>query len=163
MPFRLICMFLLTISFASCEQKILFQEEKTIPGGIWTYRDTLNFTFSVTDTSELYNMYVEFAHADVFPNQNIYLKLRTLFPDGKRLGKTRSFDLFDSQGASTGKCSGGDCHVRSVLQDNAYFNTPGEYVITLEQFMRRDSIEGIQSIGLVIEKAGKKKPDTGKN
>jgi len=159
MPLRLICPALLIFSLASCEQKILFEEVKTIPGGVWTYRDTLNFTFSVADTSELYNMYVDFDHADTFPTQNVYLKLRTLFPDGKRLGKTRSFDFFDNLGASKGKCSGGGCRVRSLLQDNAYFNRPGEYVITLEQFMRRDSLPGIRSVGLVVEKTGKKRGD----
>jgi hypothetical protein len=45
--------------------------------------------------------------------------------------------------------------VHSLLQDNAYFNRPGEYVITLEQFMRSDSLAGMKAVGLVIEKTGK--------
>lgn len=161
LPIRLICLSLMTCFILSCEQNFLFEEEKTIPEGMWAYRDTLNFAFTVTDTSALYNMYVDFEHADTFPNQNIYVKLHTLFPGGKRLGKTRSFDLFNMQGASNGQCSGGQCRVRSLLQDNAYFNTPGEYVITLEQFMRRDPVPGIRSVGLVIEKTGKKKTEAG--
>jgi gliding motility-associated lipoprotein GldH len=100
---------------------------------------------------------VDFEHADTFPSQNIYLKLYTRFPDGKRLSRTRSFDLFNAQGESNGECSGGKCHVHSLLQENAYFNRRGEYVIALEQFMRRDSLPGMLSVGLVIEKTEKKR------
>jgi gliding motility-associated lipoprotein GldH len=157
MAFRFIFLIIIVLSVASCEQNIFFSEKKEIPGGVWMYRDTLDFKFAVTDTAQLYNMYVDFGHADTFPNQNVYLKLYTRFPDGKRLSRARSFDLFNTLGESNGKCSGGSCEVRSLLQDNAYFNRPGEYVITLEQFMRRDSLRGVKSVSLVLEKVGKKK------
>ncbi len=157
MSIRFILLIFIALDLASCEQNIFFSEKKDIPNAVWMYRDTLDFKFSVTDTAELYNMFVDFEHADTFPNQNVYLKLYTRFPDGKRLSRSRSFDLFNAQGESSGECSGGQCHVHSLLQENAYFNRPGEYVITLEQFMRRDSLPGMKSVGLVIEKTGKKK------
>lgn len=149
---RFILLVFTIFGIVSCEQNIFFSEKKEIPGGVWTYRDTLDFRFTVTDTAQLYDMYVDFEHADTFPNQNIYLKLYTRFPDGKRLSRARSFDLFDAQGESDGECSGGRCRVHSLLQNNAYFNRPGEYVITLEQFMRRDSLAGVTGVSLVIEK-----------
>lgn len=155
--FRFILFAFIAFSFASCDSQVFFKEEHDIPGGVWTYRDSLDFKFTVADTAELYNMYVDFEHADTFPSQNVYLKLYTKFPDGKRLSRSRSFDLFNAQGESAGQCSSNTCQVHSLLQDNAYFNKPGEYVITLMQFMRRDSLAGIRSVGLVIEKAGKKR------
>lgn len=145
----------------ACDDKTFFEKKQAIPGGVWMYRDSVDFRFTVSDTTELYNMYVDFEHADTFPNQNVYLKLYTRFPDGKRLSRSRSFDLFDAQGASAGSCSGGTCQVHSLLQNNAYFNRPGEYVITLQQFMRSDSLPGIRSVGLVIEKAEKKRGGEG--
>ncbi len=157
MLFRLFLPVLTAFCIASCGQKTFFEEKKPIPGGVWTYRDTLDFTFTVTDTTELYDMYVDFEHADTFSNQNIYTKLYTRFPDGKRLSRSRSFDLFNAQGESGGRCSGGTCHMRSLLQNNAYFNRPGDYVITLEQFMRHDSLPGIEAVGLVIERTGRKR------
>ncbi|MBV6440836.1 MAG: gliding motility lipoprotein GldH [Haliscomenobacteraceae bacterium CHB4] len=157
MLFRTILLLAVAAGITSCEQNIFFSEKKDIPGGVWTYRDTLDFAFTVTDTTEIYNMYVDFEHADTFPSQNIYLKLYTRFPDGKRLSRSRSFDLFNSLGETAGKCSGKTCRVHSLLQDNAYFNRPGEYVITLAQFMRRDSLEGIRMVGLAIERTGKKR------
>ncbi len=157
MQMRFILFGFIALGVASCEQHILFEERKEIPGAVWLYRDSLDFKFTVPDTSELYNMYVDFEHADTFPNQNVYLKLYTRFPDGKRLSRARSFDLFKAQGESAGQCSGHKCTVHSLLQDNAYFNRPGEYVITLEQFMRSDSLKGVKSVGLIVERTGKKR------
>lgn len=157
MLFRFIFLIFTTVGIASCDQNFLFEEKKEIPGDVWVYRDSLDFKFTVSDTTELYNMYVDFEHADTFPNQNIYLKLYTRFPDGKRLSRARSFDLFSALGESVGECSGRKCRVRSLLQNNAYFNRPGEYVITLQQFMRRDSLAGVKTVGLAIEKTGKKR------
>lgn len=156
MPSRFIFLIFIALGIASCEQKFLFEEKKEIPGGVWMYRDTVDFKFAVTDTAALYDLFVDFEHTDTFPNQNVYLKLYTRFPDGKRLSMARSFDLFNAQGESNGKCSGGDCRVHILLQDRAYFNQPGEYIITLEQFTRRDSLPGIRAVGLAIEKKGKK-------
>ncbi|MCW5922375.1 MAG: gliding motility lipoprotein GldH [Saprospiraceae bacterium] len=152
MSVRLAILAAVALLQTACEQHLFFEEKKEIPNGVWTYRDTLNFSFTVSDTSQLYNMYADFEHADTFPNQNIYLRLHTRFPDGQRLSKVRSFDLFDEKGESKGKCSGQRCRVRSLLQDNAYFNMAGEYVITLEQFMRSDSLPGVRAVGLYIEK-----------
>ena len=85
--------FVLMLILASCGPGYLFEEEKTIVNGQWAYRDTLDFKFSVADTTALYNLYVNFAYADSFPNQNVYVKFHTRFPDGKRLSKPLSFDF----------------------------------------------------------------------
>ncbi len=151
---RSIYLVLLVLSIASCGPDYLFEEEKKIADGQWAYRDTLDFRFMVTDTAQLYNLFADFEYADTFPAQNIYLKLHTRFPDGKRMSRIRSFDLFDAQGSSAGKCSGHSCNTRILLQDKAYFNLPGEYMITLEQFTRRNPLPGVDVVGLAVEKTG---------
>ncbi len=148
--------FILMLGFASCGPGYLFDEEKSIPKGQWSYQDTLDFKFSVPDTSALYNLYVNFVYADTFPNQNIYVKFYTRFPDGKRLSKPLSFDFFDPEGNSAGKCSGGECRAQIAIQQNAFFEKAGDYTITLEQFGRVNPLPGLKSVGLSVEKAGKK-------
>ena len=155
---RSIFFVLLVSSLASCGPDYLFEEEKKITDGQWNYRDTLDFRFTVTDTAQLYNLFADFAYADTFSTQNIYLKLHTRFPDGRRVSRIRSFDLFDAQGSAVGKCSGHACNTRILLQDKAYFNLLGEYMITLEQFTRRDPLPGMSAIGLAVEKTGAARP-----
>jgi gliding motility-associated lipoprotein GldH len=139
----------------SCGPDYLFTEEKKIDAGQWTYRDTLDFKFTITDTAQLYNLFADIEYADTFPLQNVYMRLHTQFPDGKRLTRVRSFDLFDVQGNATGKCSGHTCDTRFMLQEKAFFNLPGTYTITMEQFTRRDPLPGIRTAGLAVEKTGK--------
>ena len=138
----------------SCGPDYLYKEEKPVAGGQWTYGDTLDFRFSIIDTAQLYNLYADFEYLDTFPTQNIYLKLYTRFPDGKRVSRVRSMDLFDTEGNSTGDCSGHACKTRILLQDKAYFNMTGEYAITLEQFTRIEPLPAINLVGLTVEKTG---------
>lgn len=151
----LFCLFVLLMS--SCGPDMFYHQEKDIKDAQWSYRDTADFHFNIQDTSVLYNLFVDFSYADTFPNQNLYLKLSTRFPDGKRLSKPCSFDLFNPQGATNGKCSGGKCNIRVQLQENAFFDQVGAYCITLEQFMRQDPVQGVTAVGLAIEKSANKR------
>jgi len=135
----------------ACGPDYYFQETKPIADGRWAYPDTLDFRFTVSDTLATYNLYLDFEYADTFSTQNIYVKLHTRFPDGNRLGKQKSFDLFDGQGQPLGECSGGTCRLHAVLQERAFFNQPGEYVITLEQYTRSNPLPGVRSVGLTLE------------
>lgn len=149
--------FALTLLYAACNDPFVFKSEKDIAGGQWAYRDTLDFSFAMTDTSATYNLYVDFEYVDTFSTQNLYVKLHTLFPDGKRLSKQKSFDLFDVQGKPLGECSGHKCRLHALLQEKAYFNQPGTYTITVEQFTRRDPLPGIFAVGLSVESTGGKR------
>jgi gliding motility-associated lipoprotein GldH len=146
----------LSCLFSACGPNYFYQSSKDIPDGIWRYKDTLDFPFTIEDTAALYRIYVDFSHSDTFPNQNLYMKISTLFPDGKRVSKPYSFDFFNAQGASNGSCSGRRCSLQAVLQENAVFRQPGKYVLTFEQFMRKDAVPGIRSVGLTLEKTKQK-------
>lgn len=141
---------------SACGPNYYYQSSKDIPDGIWRYKDTLDFSFPIDDTAALYRIYVDFGHSDTFPNQNLYMKISTLFPDGKRVSKPYSFDFFNAQGASNGACSGHRCSLQAVLQENAVFRQQGKYVLTFEQFMRKDAVPGIRSVGLTLEKTKQK-------
>lgn len=147
-----ILMLSLCCCFIACTSNIVFEDQKDIPDGGWTYSDTLDFRYSVTDTAWLYNIYLDFSYADSFPHQNIYVQLHTSFPDGKRMSKLKSFDLFSSQGLPLGEGSGQRHQLRTVLQENAFFNQAGDYVLTVEQFTRREALAGISAVGLRVEK-----------
>lgn len=140
----------LIVLFGACGPHYLYQENKQIPDGQWRYADTVTFQFAITDTSELYTLYLDFEHADTFAAQNLYVNLHTVFPDGQRMSKQKSFDLFDEQGQPAGKCSGHTCRLRVVLQEQTYFNQPGTYTIALEQYTRINPLPGIRSVGLAV-------------
>lgn len=150
---RLLIITTVSFLFITCKQEILFDSKKEINGGIWTYQNKIDFQFTIEDTTALYNLYLNLSAADSFASENIYLKLWTSFPDGKRLEYVKSFGVFDNEGKIIGDQSGETSTQNILLQENAFFNQSGNYQIVVEQFMRSDSIRGISSVGLTVEKS----------
>ena len=103
------------------------------------------------------NIHLSLSAVDSFATENIYIKLWTAFPDGKQLEYIKSIPVFDNEGKILGDKSGQTYTQQVVLQENAFFNQVGSYQITIEQFMRTDSLSGISSVGLIVEKSKEKR------
>jgi gliding motility-associated lipoprotein GldH len=153
-PYKQIGLILLAAAtFAACGPDFITEQRHEIANnGSWTYADTCDFAFQIDDTSHLYNLYLELESADTFRTQNIYLQLQTKFPNGRRIQMTPSFDVYDVHGKPIGRCSDGHCTQRILMQEKAFFNQSGQYVITVGQWMRQDSLPGIRAVGLAVEK-----------
>ncbi len=141
------------ISLWGCGPDYVYQSEKEIAKAVWAYRDSAVFEFDIQDTTKLYNLYLDLAAQPAFATENLYVRLRTTFPDGKRLALPKSFDVFDKQGKIMGKSSSGAYKQHIMLQENTFFNQLGKYRIVVEQFMRQDSVAGIATIGLAVERS----------
>lgn len=153
--FRLVVILLLSTALGSCKQSIVYEETFEIdPQQGWAYADSLTYAFSIADTLQVYNLYLELDHLVDYPYQNLYINIRTVFPDGKDLAQVLSLELSDKQGFWQGNCNSKACELRIPIQEEAYFNQPGDYRIVVEQYMRTDSLRGLQSIGLQLEKTG---------
>lgn len=145
------------LSLTACGPKYVYEQKHDFANNQWAWRDTLDFGFDIQDTTGLYNLYLSLAAVDSFPNENVYLRLYTRFPNGRRTEMLRSFDLSNSLGEPLGDCSGHVCAQQIVLQERAFFNLPGRYVITVEQFSRQEQLQGIHSVGLTVEATPEKR------
>ncbi|MCB0588110.1 MAG: gliding motility lipoprotein GldH [Phaeodactylibacter sp.] len=133
------------------EKQYEFQDEK------WAQSDTLEFTFAVKDTLTIYNLYLEIEHTTGYGYQNLYTQVYTRFPSGKRIGELLSLELADKAGVWLGNCNSESCVLKIPIQEGAYFNQAGEYAVTVKQYMRMDPVEGIRSIGFMLEDTGQKR------
>ncbi len=150
------CLFVVAI--AACGPKnVVFEQTLDVTGTHWLYADTLNYLVQVSDTNKLYRLVVGVAHDKKYPNQNLYVRISTRFPDGKRLQKLVNFDLADPTGKWLGNCGGSECDFEVPIQEAAFFNQAGEYTFTVEQFMRVDSLNGINAVSFRVEDTGKEK------
>ncbi len=137
----------------ACERAPFYEQTAPIEDGRWAYADTVRFPFTITDTSLRYNMYLEVAHADTFPYQNVYVQFHTTYPDGQCRSQVLSLDLFDATGQPNGPCRSGICRSEFVLQENAIFPQPGQYLLAVEQYMRFSPVVGVEGFRLRIESA----------
>lgn len=143
----------LSIALASCGPKVVIDKTYEIINNEWAYADSLRFEFEITDTVQLYDLIIELEHTTDYSYQNLYTQIQTQFPDGQRLNKPLSLELANAAGEWQGKCSASSCMVKIPIQQGAYFNQPGKYVITLEQFMRENPVKGLQSVTLKVVEA----------
>jgi gliding motility-associated lipoprotein GldH len=141
----------IVLGLTACGPNYIYQSDKTVADSQWMYRDSVVFDFNIKDSSHLYNLYLNFDAQKDYATENVYVRLNTIFPSGQRLSTVRSFNIFDAQGKILGKTSGNSAKQHIMLQENTFFNELGQYRIVVEQFMRKDSLIGINAIGLDIE------------
>lgn len=153
---KLLIISLLTL-FAACKNDLLTEQKKSVAGENWAYADSLRFDFDLVDTSHVYNLFVDIEHDERYPFENIYVKIHTILPSGKRLSKTRSLQLAGLAGEWLGNGSGEKITARLMLQERAFFREPGHYALVFEQWMRRDSLPGIGAVGLAVQKTAEKR------
>lgn len=144
---------LLAFSLFACQSNVHYEKSYSFDQAIWSHVDTLDFTFQITDTTQLFDIALDVEHATDFPMQNLYVQFYTQFPSGQRLSKLVSLELADKAGVWFGSCNADDCQVRIPLQNGAFFNEPGSYTITVEQYTRQADLRGVQSMGLALERS----------
>ena len=139
---------LLFSMWSGCRADYISEQQQEIPSGIWTYADSITLSFSVEDTSRLYRLEGLVTHSDEYGYQNLYVDIHTNYPSGKRSQQPLSIDLADNSGRWYGNCRGGACRINIDLQPKVKFDETGTYRLVFHQYMRKESIEGIESIGI---------------
>jgi gliding motility-associated lipoprotein GldH len=133
----------------ACNQTpCFFSDNVSIANETWCVNNQIPFNFTITDTQAIYTIGLIIRYSHEYPNQNIYVFLHSLFPNGMRMHDTISINLFSPQGKPLGKGK----RVIELEKDVARVSFPlkGSYRMALEQAMRKDSLPGIVSIGLYI-------------
>ena len=137
-----------------CGPEIVVEHRTEFSDQQWSGSDTLDARFDITDTLALYDIFVELRHGTDYPNQNVYVKLLTDFPNGARLDQTLSLELANRAGRWFGDCNATDCDFELAIQRNAFFNQLGEHRIRVLPYMRRDPVEEISGFGVRVERNG---------
>lgn len=141
----------LLMFFFGCGPNYVYEETMDISEDGWSWGDTLNYTFSIPDTNTIYDLHLIVDHKDYFPSQNTYVKLKLAFPNGQRTDEQVSLQLANGLGTWLGHCRGEDCTLDIPIQEGAFFNQAGTYVLTVEQFSRTETLEGIIAMTFALE------------
>lgn len=149
--------FCLAILASACGPRYLLKETRKLSGETWSYGDSLSFQAAIRDTAQLYDISLVVKHRTSYNFQNLYLRIHTEFPDGKKLTQVLSLELANKAGKWQGACSGDHCTLEVPIQINAFFNQTGVHTFTLEQYMRADDLAGISALGIRIKETGARK------
>lgn len=145
--------FLLATLLSSCDKNRIFEDNTTIPESGWDSSNVATFSVDIKDPSTPANFYINVRNADGYPYSNLYLFVKTKFPNGKHSTDTLECVLADENGKWLGKGIGDIYDNRIPFKRNVHFPEPGTYTFEIRHGMRIQSVPLIMDVGLRIEKA----------
>lgn len=143
---------LLLLTMVACDKNRVFEENKKINDGIWKAEEPVKFEVDVTDTVSLHNFYVNVRHTTQYAFSNLFLFIRTDFPNGKAARDTLECLLQDRMGHWVGSGLGDIVDARIGFKNRVRFPLSGKYTFTFEQAMRAPALPMVLEMGLRIEK-----------
>ena len=153
-PIKNFAFLLIPMSFITgCDGDRVYDKFKDIPDGLWNRTEFIKFDVEIDDTTAVYNVFINLRHTGNYKFSNVYFFLSTIYPDKKISRDTVDCLLADEKGKWLGKGLGDLKDNQFMLKRNVYFRQKGIYTFEFEQAMRVDKLEGIESIGIRIEKS----------
>lgn len=140
------------IILTSCDRNGVFEENIDTPNTIWAEANVAKFIAPITDTISYHNIYINIRNTTDYPNCNLYLFIATTSPAGATQLDTIECFLADDQGKWLGKGFGYIRDSQIPYKRSIRFPQRGNYKFEIKQAMRTDSLSGISSIGVRIEK-----------
>lgn len=152
--------FLLFSFLTSCNKDVVYSKYERIDENMgWPAKKTINFEVEIPDSNQVYDVYVNVRNAESYPYKNLFMFLKTTYPNNDFSIDTIECVLADEQGHWLGKGMG-DLYDNSILfKKNARFKKAGKYKFAFEQAMRYgnkneiDPLFLIMDVGISIEKA----------
>jgi gliding motility-associated lipoprotein GldH len=145
-------LFLFLLLLVSCDPNRVFEENKAIQDGIWRTSDKLVFPVVISDNGIPYNICLMIRNRTDYPYSNIYLFLKTTFPDGKISRDTIECMLADYDGRWLGSGVGSVKFNKFQFKKGVLFSQKGKYLFEFDQAMRVNALQGITDVGLRIER-----------
>lgn len=144
---------LCVLLFSSCDKARIFEENKDIPESGWDSSNVVKFAVEIKDPATPANFYINVRNADGYPYSNLFLFIKTKFPNGKQSSDTLECQLADENGKWIGKGAGDIYDNQIPFKKNVRFPLAGTYSFEIAQGMRMKEVPLIMDIGLRIEKA----------
>jgi len=149
-----IALSILCIGLSACDRQRIYEKNIDFEERIWIYDSVPSFTFEIKDTAESYNLYYNIRNSLDYPFHNLYLNYALKDSTEVVLStELNDISLFDVKtGAPKGDGLGDIFDHQVMFLDAFKFKKTGMYEIEIQQFMRRDSLPEIMSLGLRVEK-----------
>jgi len=113
--------------------------------------NTLVYEFTITDSLQYYNFYIDVRNTADYPYQNLCLFFTTQFPDSTVFTDTLTYPICDAHGRWFGKGSGRIRENRIALWKKVRFQQKGDYIFSAQQAMRDTVLRGIANFGITLQ------------
>lgn len=146
---------IMAVVLSSCDTGTIYEKSVNVNNRYWLADSLYKFEFVVEEDSGLYDVFFTLRNTSQYPFRNLYAVYTLLDSTGQSLtGELVEFELFHPK---TGKPYGGGLGSiyshKLPLVSGVEFPYPGKYLMRVEQNMRLDSLQGIVSVGITVERA----------
>ena len=139
--------------FFSCNTINVYEKNKTIKNNSWISRDIVKDSFQITDTISYYDMYVTLRHTDAYAYNNIWLNAGMQHPGDSMYFRKLNLTLGNDANGWKGTGMDDIWELREKINNTPFrFRKKGIYRFSIQQVMREDSLKGIMSVGMRLQK-----------
>jgi gliding motility-associated lipoprotein GldH len=142
----------IAVFLSACDSSRVFDKFKDIKDGLWNHLETVKFDVPLDDSVSYHKVFINVRNRGDYKFSNLFMFLKTTYPDGKISRDTIDCLLADDKGKWLGKGLGDLKDCQYLLKKGVRFHQKGVYTFEFEQAMRVEKLEGIESIGIRIEK-----------
>lgn len=137
----------------SCDSTRVYEDFNDMEEAFWHLDSIQRFDFQIEDAAKAYNVKATFRNASSYPFYNLYFQYTlTDSLDNVIAQELKQVDLFDPKTGEPYGSGLGDLFDHSFpLEENLTFKAAGTYTLALEQYMRRDTLPFILSVGARVE------------
>lgn len=139
----------------SCSSNDVFFQYKAIAPQGWNKDSVCTFNIPITDTTAVYNVYLNVRNRGEYPYQNLWIFLRKVQPDSTLVRDSVECYLADQRGKWLGSGVGSVYEMPILYQQNIRYKTKGTYRYQIAHGMRDSILVGINDIGVRVEKVKK--------
>ncbi len=150
----------LALGLMSCDSDRKFDEYQSIQNTVWLKGNIIEFNLPIEDTVSKNNLFINIRNNKEYEFSNLFLIAKIEFPNGFRVVDTLEYEMTDKAGYFLGTGYTDIKENKLFYKENVRFNQIGDYIIKVEQAMRKngniqglDSLKGITDIGFRIETA----------
>lgn len=138
--------------FSSCDPHRVYEKNIRINPEGWQEKEKVLFEVPIDDSISLCNLYINLRHTESYKFSNLYLFLDTYVPEGTYARDTVELILADKTGKWYGEGFGKIKEYQVLIRQGFVFPVKGVYKIGILQGMRETSLQGIEDVGIRIER-----------
>jgi gliding motility-associated lipoprotein GldH len=155
-------MLLFTVVFytSSCTRDMVYNQFKSVENNQWHKDSIVNFVFSSTDTLQKNNIFITLRNNKDYEFSNLFLIVGIQFPNNYKIVDTLEYEMTTPEGRFLGSGISDIKENKLEYKTNVTFSIKGDYLISIQQAMRKTRdieglsyLEGITDVGVQIEKA----------
>jgi gliding motility-associated lipoprotein GldH len=147
-----IVILIFTLFLGSCQFNTVYDEFYVIEDNKWYKDNAVHFNVEIKDTASLYNFHLVLNNTTDYRFSNLFVFMTTTFPNSNMTRDTIEFVLANASGKWLGKGWGNVKESDILLKSGLKFPLSGPYEFFIQQAMRNDTLTGIRSVGIRIEK-----------